>query len=73
VGTPNAVTATMGGILLQTMLPLGIGLFLNEQVPALAAAGVFGLMMPAFLVALATKTSLVLWLLAPYRTVAKAS
>jgi hypothetical protein len=72
LGTRESMNAMLGGVLIETVLPIGIGLLLKTQVPALAEAGVFGLMMPAFLIALAAKTLLVLWLLAPYRSAAKA-
>lgn len=73
VGTSQSLNASLGSIGLQTGLPILIGVVLDSQIPVLAEAGVMGMMLAAFLVALAAKTLLVLWLIGPVRPpVAKA-
>ena len=73
VNTPNAVNGQLGSILLRTVVPLVAAIVLEKQVPFLAAAGIFGMMVPAYLVSLVAETLLSLWLAGPTRSVAKAS
>ena len=71
--TPLAVQGQLVSILLRTALPLMAAIFLEQQVPMLAAAGIFGMMVPAYLVSLVTETLLAVWLAGGTRSVAKAS
>lgn len=71
--TPLAVQGQLASILLRTALPLMAAIFLEQQVPMLAAAGIFGMMVPAYLVSLVTETLLAVWLAGGTRSVAKAS
>jgi hypothetical protein len=57
-GTPQAVNGQMGGILLKTMLPLAMGMLLQQNIPWLREANVFGMMVPAYLVSLVVVTIL---------------
>lgn len=72
-GSTQVLQAQLGGILLRTVVPLMLAIVLEQQVPFLSEAGLFGMMVPAYLVALATETLLSLWLIGPARSVAKAS
>jgi hypothetical protein len=60
VGTPQAMNAQLGAILLKTMLPLGAGIFLQQNISWLREANVFGMMVPAYLVSLVVVTILLL-------------
>lgn len=73
VGTTQAFQSQLGGIMLRTMVPFALGLFIQQQSSYLAGAGFFGLLVLAYLVALATETLLCVWLIGPARSVAKAS
>lgn len=72
VGTPFALQSNLASIGLRTVLPIVIAIFLDRQVPVLSQAGVFGMMVPAYLLSLLTETLLALWLMGPIRPVAKA-
>jgi hypothetical protein len=72
-GTAQALQGQLGSILLRTVLPLVSAIVLEKQVPWLAEAGIFGMMVPAYLVSLAAETLLSLWFAGPARSVAKAS
>lgn len=71
--TPMALQGQLASIMLRTALPLMAAIFLEQQVPMLAAAGIFGMMVPAYLVSLVTETLLAVWLVGGTRSVAKAS
>ena len=71
--TPLAIQGQLASIMLRTVLPLMAAIFLEQQVPMLAAAGIFGMMVPAYLVSLVTETALAVWLAGGIRSVAKAS
>ena len=72
-GTPQALNGLLGSIMLRTFVPFALAVFLHMQVPYLADAGVFGMTVVAYLVALVTETLLTLWLIGPTRSIAKAS
>jgi hypothetical protein len=72
-GTPQALNGLLGSILLRTFIPFALAVVLHLQVPYLAEAGVFGMTVVAYLVALVTETLLTLWLIGPTRSIAKAS
>lgn len=71
-GTPNALNGQLASIGLRTVIPLIVAIALDGQVPYLAAAGFFGMMVPAYLVSLVAETLLSVWHAGPARSVAKA-
>lgn len=64
---PRAVAGALASMLVGMLLPLATGVTLTTLDPALAAEGLMAWMMAMFLVALAVKSSLVVWLLQPAR------
>lgn len=72
-GTPNALNAQLSSIGLRTVIPLVVVIVVEGQVPYLAKAGLFGMMVPAYLVSLVAETLLSIWHAGPARSVAKAS
>ncbi|MEX1097866.1 MAG: hypothetical protein WED34_17610 [Planctomycetales bacterium] len=57
-GTPSAISGALGSILLRTIVPLGVTLFLVDASPVLAEAGLFGLTVVFYLLTLAGETLL---------------
>lgn len=64
-GTPQAFHGLLASILLRTMVPLAVAVFLQEKVPYLANAGVFGKIVVAYLVALTVESLLATWMVRP--------
>ncbi len=71
-GTPNALNAQLASIGLRTVVPLVVAIGVEGQVPYIAQAGLFGMMVPAYLVSLVAETLLSIWHAGPTRSVAKA-
>lgn len=72
-GTPGALNAQLASIGLRTVIPLVVAITVEGQVPYLAKAGLFGMMVPAYLVSLVAETLLSIWHAGPARSAAKAS
>jgi hypothetical protein len=58
-GTPNALSGTLFGIFLRTMIPFLVTILLVQSVAPLAEAGLFGMVVITYLVVLAVETTLV--------------
>jgi len=71
-GTPNALNATLGSIGLRTAGPILLGIVVDRQFPPLSEAGLLGMLVFAYLVALVVETLLALSLVGPIRVVQKA-
>ena len=57
-GTPNALSASLLGILLRTMVPFFVCILLNQAFSPLADAGLFGMVLVNYFVVLAVETAL---------------
>jgi hypothetical protein len=72
-GTPLSLQGQLASVFPRTLVPILFAIFFEMAVPPLAQAGIFGMMVPAYLVALTTETLLSIWLTGSPGTVAKAS
>lgn len=64
---PQAVNAVLLGMLFRLGIPLGMGLFLQEQGGALSEAGIFGMILAYYLLALVVETLLSLGLVGRFK------